>query len=120
MEWICAVLLYFFHFSLQFIFYQLSHSIARLIANCFFFFIRGKIKKNKDEGEKGGVYKVRVKSSIWSSIFQNYTFYPLFFSKFKFWYKTYFLLFLNPWFVREVRALLDFSVEREDCRFRQF
>lgn len=112
MNWICAFLLYFFHFSLQFIFSQLSHSIARLIANCFLFFYQKKIIKKKDKGEKGGVYKVKVKSSIWSANFQNYTLYPFFFSKFKFSYKTYFLLFLNSWFAREKRASLDFSGEK--------
>jgi len=91
----------------------LSHSIARLIDNYFLFFLsEEKLKKKKDEGEKDGVYEVRVKSSIWSTNFQNYTFYPFFFFKFKFWYKTYFLLFLNSWFVKEDRASLDFSAEK--------
>lgn len=61
MNWICAFLLYFFHFSLQFIFSQLSHSIARLIANCFLFFYQRKNYKKKHKGEKGGVYEVKVK-----------------------------------------------------------
>jgi hypothetical protein len=91
----------------------LSHSIARLIDNCFlFFFIRGKIKKKKMKVKKMVCTKSEWRVQFGPPISKIIPFIPYFFFKFKFWYKTYFLLFLNSWFVKEDRASLDFSAEK--------